>query len=463
MSIVEPGAIERAPATWEKSLRRATIFLFLVVSSSVDLAFAQGYGGPAISGVPAVSAGSRAGRAEGISYFAGVQGSYDTGLTPVSVDSNGSLVQTGALYGANINWGAFGTHRGRRYTIGLDYIGAYRHYSGNTYYNGLDSILALDISRQLTKRTQWFAAIQGGTVSAAYGGYIAHFGFLPGTVPPGVPVNDIYDNRSYFLSHTQAITYLLSPRLAVTAGGTGVVVRRQSAALAGLNGYGAQGSLSYRLTQMSSVSLNYNWFHYDYPHEFGEATVNELMAGFVHRLSRRWSADLNAGAFKVETEGLTSVSPDPAVVALFGETHVVERYYAKHYYPSIAAALSGRYRRYGLAFGYSRRPSPGNGVYLASASQNGYASASYTGIRRWNFGVNAYYSRLASVGQNIPRYGVISGGGGATYRMYRNLSATFRADARTWQINQSTNSFQASYRVLVGVALSPSDLPLSLW
>jgi len=84
-------------------LRRITFLLVCIASLHVKFAFAQaGYGGPTISGVPSVSAGARPGRPDGISYFAGVMGSYDDGLTPVSVDSSGNLAQSGALWGANI-------------------------------------------------------------------------------------------------------------------------------------------------------------------------------------------------------------------------------------------------------------------------------------------------------------------------------------------------------------------------
>jgi hypothetical protein len=438
--------------------------LCVLLLAAANLAFAQaGYGGPAISGVPASSAGLKGAQTEGIKYFAAVLASYDNGLVPVSVDSNGNLIRGSGLFGESISWGAYGTHRARRFMIGLNYIGSYRNYNQNGYYNGVDSVLALDISRQLSRRLQWLAVTQAGTVSSSFGGWAAYAGFLPGAVTPGVPVNDIFDNRNYFLAHTQTVTYLLTPRVSVTAGGTGMAVRRQSKALAGVDGYGALGSISYRLSSLSSVSLMYGWNHYDYPRQFGEADMHELMAGYTRQISRRWVFGLGAGAFRIETEGLTQIAVDPAVAALFGQPVITERFYREKYYPAISAQANGHYHHYGVGFSYSRRPSPGNGVFLASAAQSAAASVSYTGIRKWNFGADVTYSQLSSVAQRIGSYSVVSEGGGATYRLYRNLSATFRGDTRRWQIDQTSGQVRDSYRVSVGIALSPTDLPLALW
>ncbi len=428
------------------------------------IAFAQpGYGGPAISGVPAASAGAKAGHTEGIQYFVGASASYDNGQIPVSVDSSGNLIHGSGLFGESVTWGAYGTHRARRFVVGLNYLGSYRNYNSNTYYSGVDSVLALDVSTQLSRRLQWLAVTQAGTVSSTFGGLNASAGFLPGAVTPGVPVNDIYDNRNYFLAHTQSLTYQLSPRISFTMGGTGMAVRRQSKALAGVDGYGAQGSISYRLSARSSVSLMYGWNHYDYPRQFGEADMHDLMAGYTRQLSRRWTVELGAGAFRAETQGLSQVAADPAVAALFGTPVITERFYRERYYPSISARVSGRYHRYNTDFAYSKRPSPGNGVYLASSAQSAVASVSYTAIRKWNFGANVTYSQLSSVAQKIGNYSTVSEGAGATYRMYRSLSAIFRADTRRSQIDQSTGLIRDSYRVSIGIALSPTDLPLSLW
>jgi hypothetical protein len=445
-------------------LRRYTFLFCCLAITASNVAFAQaGYGGPAISGVPAASAGLKGSQTEGIKYFAAVSASYDSGLAPVSVNSNGDLISSGGLWGESISWGAYGTHRARRFMVGLNYIGSYRNFNNNKYYNGVDSVLALDISRELSNRLQWLAVTQAGSTSSSFGSWASYAGFLPGAVTPGVPVNDIYDNRNYFLAHTQTLTYLLSPRLSVTAGGTGTVVRRQSKALVGMDGYGALGSVAYRITQLSSVSLMYGWNHYDYPRQFGEADVHELMAGYTRQLSRRWLFSLGAGVFRAETQGLTQISVDPAVAALFGPGTITERYYREKYYPSISANLSGHYHHYTVGFSYSRRPSPGNGVFLASASQSGSASVSYTGVRKWNFGADVVYSQLSSVAQKIGNYSSVSEGGGVTYHLYRNLSATFRGDTRSVQINQSTGQLRASYRLSMGLALGATDLPLALW
>jgi hypothetical protein len=464
MSLGEAGASLYAPRErWREHLHRITFFLFAPVFCSIN-ALAQGsYGGPVISGVPYGSAGARTGRPDGISYFGGVSGSYDNAYTPYSVDSSGNLVQTGALWGVAARWGVFGTHQARRYTMGVDYSGAYHHYNQNSYFNGLDSVLALDFDTQISNRMQWLDTTQAGSLASAYGAWAPYAGFLPGVAQPNVPVSEIYDHRTYFVAHTDSVTYMLSPRVSVTAAGNGNFIRRQSNSLAGAEGYGAYGSVSYRLNRRDSVSLNYAWNHFDYTHEFGEATINELFLGFMHQISRHWTAGASGGAFRIDTAGLASVPTDPAVAALFGQATIAERYYAQVYYPSIAGSLRGGFRRYAVTFAVAQRPSPGNGVYLASNSQSVTASLTYSGIQNWSFSANAYYTKLKSVAQQIAPYGLFSAGAGASYHMYRYLHATVRADSRVFQVDQSTGNFRPSFRVEMGLAWSPSELPLSLW
>ena len=116
-----------------------------------------GFGGPAVMGRGAGSGtGQRGGADAGIGFFAGVQGSYDNGLTGLSLNSNGQLT-SGASLGVDGYAGVFGSKRIRRGSFGINYVGHYRHYTQQGNFNGADQNLSIFTNRQLTKRSTGLA------------------------------------------------------------------------------------------------------------------------------------------------------------------------------------------------------------------------------------------------------------------------------------------------------------------
>ena len=55
---------------------------------------------------------------------------------------------------------------------------------------------------------------------------------------------------------------------------------------------------------------------------------------------------------------------------------------------------------------------------------------SYTGYRRWTFGLNSGYNDLSSVGQTLGKYTNLQGGTGITYKVGPDTHIQFRYDYR---------------------------------
>ena len=79
------------------------------------------YVGPEVLSHGAAGVGQRAGKDVDLRFYANASGIYDTGLAPVSTDSNGKLVQVGGLYGVELGLGVYGKHAFRHSVLGLDY------------------------------------------------------------------------------------------------------------------------------------------------------------------------------------------------------------------------------------------------------------------------------------------------------------------------------------------------------
>jgi hypothetical protein len=435
------------------------LLVMACVFASTATAQLSDYLGPGILTRGAGTIGTRSGQQVSLHFYAGLNGIYDNGLEPLSLDSNGNLVRVNGLYGVEANLGAYGTHEWKRAQLSLDYTGDFHHYSNGSYYDGIDQQLLLGYTYQKSSRLVFDLRGVGGMFSQ-YGGTIAG-AYVPLDVVV-TPTTPIFDSRAYFLQAGMDATYLLSARTSFTVGGAGFAVRYRSNLLTDLNGYSLHGSIQHRLSRTASIGVGYQHSHYDFPPAFGEADIDGYSVFYGGQLGRFWTVSLQGGLYRAEVQGLQQVALDPAIAALLGVNSTIQTFYAVNQIPSGSASLTRRFKQASLSFNYSRGVTPGNGVYLTSRSEFAGATYSYTGVRKTNFSVTAGENSLASLGQSIQTYRQFTGGAGVTYALLRELHLMARYDARHQEINLAGYR-QTSYRIAFGLVFSSGDVPLSLW
>jgi hypothetical protein len=415
------------------------------------------YLGPGILTRGAGDIGTRAGQDVDLRFFVNATGIYDNGIQPYSVDGTGKLVTVNGLWGTEIAAGAYGVHKFKHARLGLDYKGTYRHYSEQTFYDGTDHVLALGYTYQKSRRLVFDLRQQAGTISQG----TSFNGALPAVNDSIVtPASLLFDNRANFLQSTMDVNYVLSEHTVITVGGDGFGIWRKAAGLIGTQGYQLHGTIQHRVSQRSTVGVNYEHMHFDYPKAFGEADINAFNGIWVTQLSRSWTASVRGGVYQAEVQGLQQVAVDPEISALLGVTNVVQTFYRKSLFPEWDVSLERKFQRADLSFRYSNLVSTGNGVYLTSRQENGTASFSYTATRKWSFSATGGYARLDGIGQNLQPYSQIIGGAGVTYSITSPIHVIARYDARHQEITDGVFR-QTSYRATVGISFSPGDIPLS--
>ncbi len=431
-----------------------------VVFASTAAAQLSDYLGPGVLTNGAGDIGNRSGEQVDLRYFIDVNGIYDNGIQPISVNSKGELTQVGALEGIEAVIGAYGTHSWRTSLLGLDYRGDFRDYVGGSYYDGSDHNLMLGYTYQKSRRLYFDLRAVAGT-------YSNYLGAVPGTLV-GIPdaINQsnllLFDNRTDFLQGYAAMTYLLSARASVTVGGEGFDVLRQSSELIGVDGYTGRARFQYRLSRLTTIGAGYERTHYAYPNYFGDSNINNYNAFFATQLGRKWTVSLQGGAYQVSTVGLQTVALDPSVAAILGVSSVTQTFSANEWLPAGDARLNGKFKNGSLAFEYSRTMMPGNGVYLTSRGQTGTAYYSYAGVHNAAFTIGGGYFSMSSLGQSIQPLQSYTGSVGLTYNLTHALHAVARYDLRQQSI--AIAGFRTtSYRLTLGLAFSPGALPLSLW
>jgi hypothetical protein len=391
--------------------------------------------------------------------YIGVSGNYTSGLVPVSVNSSGQIPLTDA-YGVALTLGAY-THRtGKHTTITLGYTANFQHYPQDSHLDDTNQFLSLSLTHRLSRRLTFTLRNGAGTYSQN--------SFLPSTV--GVldtnylqlPQNDIFDNRTIFLSTAADLIYNMTSRLSFNMGGEGDLTRRRSTALYGSTGASAHGDVQYRFGRNSILGADYRFTNFTYTRGFGSTDIHSVGLNYSAKVTRHVQLSMRIGCARVESLGLAQVQLDPAVAALLGESVSIQAAYSLHYVPDMSASLTDSFRHSQFGVTYTDGVSPGNGVYLASRSQSGGASYSYTGIHYWNFALNATYARMNAIVQTLGAYTSYGAGAGVTRELGKGLHAVLRLDASHYDV--AGNSFlHTQYRASAGLSFSPGDKPLRLW
>jgi hypothetical protein len=394
--------------------------------------------------------------------FVEVTAVYDTGLAGVILNDQGQLATTTAA-GVEVAGGISGTHSWEHTAISVDYRGAVRHYDRQTYYDGTDQSLRLGVTHRLTRHTTLSVHESGGLFSRDFG----IFG-LPTTIPydPAssyIPSTDFFDNRTYYLDTQADLTIQQTARLSFDFGGDGFLARRRSTALYGVTGASARGDMQYRISKRTTIGAAYLYTHFDFTRVFSGTDLHSFVGSYAMRLNRSTEFTAFAGIMRAETKFINTVPLDPVVAALLGQTQGNVIAYNVYLLPTFSGRLSETVHNGVLFAGATRTVNPGNGLFLTSRVTSAFGGYTFTGLRRWSFGLE-FSSDLAKSVANVT--GDYNDYGGAL-RTSRQISRAVHAIAIISARRYSSPSFigynRPIYDARIGFGFSPGDVPLRLW
>ena len=451
------------PGTQNKLLGRVVcgaLLLAAVPGLMAQDANQGSYQGPGISSPGVGDIGSRSGEQVALRYYIGVSGVADTTNAPFEVDSKGNLLRVPALYGVELIGGVYGVHSWKRSQLALDYVGGYTRYLNYDAYNSTNHAVTIGYTNQLSRRLRLDLREAAGSLT--YGtGQVANAASseLNSSFTPAIR---LFDTRTYYFQSTASATYLQSARMSYTAGVTGYFQNLKSTGL--VNGWGASvnGSVMRRLSKSSTLGGTYVYSRFEYPGLSSSSNSHTFQALYATGFGRSWTLSIEAGATLSQGKSLFSLTLDPVLAAIFGQSTIPAISSFRTLYPSGTATLKRQFRRALLGFNYHRGVNSGNGAYNTGRMDNATAFLSYTGIRKLNLGVDGGYFTTKSIGQNLGSYSQYSGGAGLNYGLGRSMHLSLRYDYRDQQIDIS-NYKNTGFRASVGLNFSPGNLPLSLW
>jgi hypothetical protein len=418
------------------------------------------YEGPSILTRDPTLAGERGGKLVDFQLYGELTGIYDSGLTPVAVNSSGQLNTSSDDYGGQVGFGAMGSHTWEFDEVKLDYHGDYRRYTPNNEFGGTDQMLQFDWNHVVSKHVRLDVHEVGGIQTLSYGplAYVP----LRNTDLIGVPTNLLFDQKTYFTQSGVDLVWQKTARLSFGLGGDGFLSRYQAASLAGVSGYRARGDIAYRITKQQTVYASYAYQEFDYQRAFGNANMQMGQLGWSLGIGRLWELSAEGGAAEVRSLGLEQVPIDPAIAAIVGPGYTTVTSQRNTLIPIGQATITRRFHRSAVNATGGITVSPGNGVYLTSRQTTATLNYSYAGGRRLTASLGGGYSRLQTLSQQqLSDYGGFAGGAGLGYKLFSNASFQCRYDLYRYAV-QNVSSKDEN-RVTVGFAISSGERPLAIW
>jgi hypothetical protein len=396
--------------------------------------------------------------------FLSVSASYSTGLSGVTVDSQGNLANASA-YGAVISGGISGSHSWRHTHAGLDYHASYNLYSGagNSVYNSFSQGLSFGLSHQVTRHIKFSLRETLGWFSFSN----PNVGLTP-TVPfdpsqSGIPTSDFYYTRTIYSTTQADLVIQKSTRLSFDLGGGLFINRYSSSALYGVTGEDATGDFQYRLSRRATVGANYSYTHYSFTGILSSSDLHGGSLTYALRISRTVEFSGYGGFMRAETKFIQNVPVDPNVAALLGITSTSALVHRINWVPSFSGRLSKTFAR-GVAYAAGGETvMPGNGLFLTSRTASVMGGYGYTGLRRWSLGVNCTYITALSIGNVNGGYGNISGSFSMSRSLGHSLSFVTSYIANQYRSPNFTGYNRLIYSASVGIGWSPGNVPLRIW
>jgi len=393
--------------------------------------------------------------------FVGIRQVADTGLNSISNATTGKPINRFS-YGDLINFGIDGRHYWRHDLLQASFSGDYSYYGANSGFNGLNISGSLDYTHVVTRRIR--LSVVNHTSHFSRNNNLSNPSLSPDLTVANVnlstnPNAQIFDQSTTQSSNTVSLTWQQSARISFNFSGTSFFVKRGGNGLINSQGLQAAADYSYRMSKRTTAGLYYAYSYYKFSGGLGNTSTNSLGLIFSHSFTGRTELRLRGGVSQVENLGITSVSIDPTIAALLGQTAGLVQLYSKSTPGDFSASLTRDLRRNRSAHvAFNRSTSPGNGVFLTSTQTLYDAGFDFKLARRYNASIGVGQTTLQSQSQMIGSYGNDFARFSASRKLQKDMEAVFTFDYRHFQIT-NTPMLRNQYRITLGFSWSNPDFP----
>ncbi len=361
----------------------------------------------------------------------------------------------GGAGGFMLGGGVQAFHQFRDSELSLGYTLDYTHYQNGGYNSGFVQNLSLAYTKRLSRR--WSLGLIESAGMYRYG--VSYYGQPNGPTPA---IANPFSPVTKFLSSGLSLTYRQTARLSYIFSGNFYLSRYSYPGAIGTTGVTGSGSVSYRLTERTTIGGTYSHSYYTYQHDAGQATIDGVYLNLSHQFLQYWTASADVGLSRSNSSGIIRT---PVNVIFNGQQitgYLVGPYKLDKLTPSISGSVSRRFRRMVATGSVGQGVNPGNGVYLASRNRFITGTVSYSTLRS-NISASGGWFHLTSLANTVSTgYSTGSFGLSYGYTLTRHLSANARYDYFRYG-GLYTFSGGGDNRFTFGITFSSKTVPLTLF
>lgn len=395
----------------------------------------------------------------------GLEYTYNSGLTGVNIQQNGTLANTSAQ-GVSLNYSLVGEKVYQKDVFSLTFNGFAYHYFNASTYDGSSNALAMTWRHQMSKHLSFGVQVSAtefnqNNLILSGADYINTGAGT--TLVTTTPATAAFDGRVVSFYTQGSLTYRVNARLSFNLSGGGFLTRLASTSLYGDTGYQASGDVAYRLTRQTTVGAYYDYTHFDYVGLFGETNVNTVGVTYSIAFSPRTELMTRIGGSRAEISTLTALPLNPLLSLLFGTTAVPEAVHQISYAPDLNAQLRHKERALTYSLAYARGITPGNGLILTSSRQTMSGGIDGKFLRTWSFNLTSGYDALNSIGPgNNERYTSVFGAANVYRRLIKSVDWHARFDYHHYLFD-NTGFLQNVYILSTGFVWNPGNVFERVW
>jgi hypothetical protein len=369
---------------------------------------------------------------------------------------------SGTGVGFELGGGVTASHITPTAQLLLGYTGGFRDYTTQTYPSGTNQNLSLYATKILARR--WTLNLGGNAGIFLNGGnaYQVSSSLASPNVGQGVVLNPFSQNTKY-VSSSVSLSYQQSLRWSYTIGGDFFLSRYYGNGAFGSTGGDGVGSITYRLTRVTSLSGSYSHSYYGYQNAGGSSSVDSVFATLSHDFRRaHWRVGASGGVARVNSQGAFFIPGFLPASINQQLTSVITQgtYKTTSTLPSFQGSASRNWKHTALTLSGGQSINSGNGIYLTSRNLflSGFYSIAY---RNSSLSFGGSFSRLSSIANTIST-AYESSGSDVSY--YHKLTRYFGVSAHydlTYYSNIGSIGGRIDNRVSGGLTFNSSDIPFS--
>ena len=392
---------------------------------------------------------------------AGVSEIYDNGLIGIASRTDGTG-GTNPAFGTMVRFGFEGRHYWVHDILTISYAGNFSRYTPASAYDGSNHSFNLDWTHALSKRLRLSLLSTASHYSLNYS--LENTLLNPDVSIANVnlattPNTQIFDNSTTQASNSVHLTWQESARLSFDISGSYFFVKRAGVGLIGSEGAQAGADVTYRFSKKITSGVYYAHTYYRFSHAAGDTDSNAVGLIYSYAFDPRTELRTRVGINVLQNLGITSVSIDPAIAALLGQSAGYIQFYSVNRLLDFSGSLTRQLKGgRNVHAAYSQGTTPGNGVFVASKQQTVDLGYSMQFRRKDRIDIGGGRSALSSVSQVIGQYTSENFHVGVTKPIQKSLSADFAFDYRHFEITSSP-LLRNQYRVTVGISWSNEDFP----